>query len=419
MRQLPFHASLCFALLSGALPALAGDSWTQFRGPGQQSWSDAHGLPITWSETEHIKWKTDLPGAGWSSPVVDDGKIWLTTALDDGHSLHALCLDLATGKVLIDTEVLHVEAPPPKHERNSYASPTPTIAGGRVYVNFGVMGTAALDAATGRKLWENFDLKVDVQNAAGGSPKLYKDKLLIACDGMDEQYGAALDASTGKLLWKVQRSAIPKLQSKPPDMRKAYGSPALISIDGHEESVVAGAERLYGEDPETGAELWHLDIPGFSNVGMPAWDGKILTFSTGFSKPELWGIRMGDCKGDITPTHILWKSKAAAPNQSSPLLVNGRVYTVNDSGIASCLNAESGSEIWKHRLATDFAASPLYADGRIYFFDAKGACNVVAPEDTYHELAENKLDAGCMASPAVVGKALIVRTKTSLYRIEE
>ncbi len=409
-----FFIATLFAYRAGA-----GESWPQFRGPGQQGWSDAVEAPLTWSETENIKWKTELPGQGWSSPVVADGRIWATAALDAGHSLHALCVDEATGKLLHDVEVFHVDNPPPKHDRNSYASPTPIIDDGSVFVHFGSMGTAALESKTGAKIWENRDLKVDFQNGAGGSPALYKGKLLLSCDGMDHQYGVALDAGTGKIVWKTERSAIPRLMTRPEDMRKAYGTPVIVTEKGRVECVTTAAERIYSYDPETGKELWFVDIPGFSNVPLPAWNPAIMVFSTGFQKPEMWGMRLDGPLGDRTASSVLWKAKVGAPAQSSPLLIKDRVYMVSDSGIASCLDAMKGTIVWKQRIGSDFSASPLFLAGRIYFFDTAGLCTVVEPADTYRELAKNQLDAGFMASAAVVGKSLILRTKSAMYRVEE
>jgi outer membrane protein assembly factor BamB len=405
------------SFFAGAL-VQAEDAWPQFRGPTQQGLSSAHGLPLTWSETEHVKWKTEIPGEGWSSPVVAHGQIWMTTALEDGHSLHAVCVDFATGKIVHDTEVFHSDVVPEKHARNSYASPTPIIGEDRVFVHFGSMGTAALDLKSGAKLWENRELKVEFQNGAGGSPLLYKNRLLIACDGMDFQYEVALDVETGRIVWKTERSAIPKLQNKPADMRKAYPTPVLIKRAGHDETITVAAERVYSYDPATGKELWYVDIPGFSNVPLPVWNESLLVFATGFGKPQLWGMRLAGARGDAT-ANVAWKLSSGAPAEPSPLLVDGRVYTVSDSGIALCVEAASGRQVWKERIGSDFAASPVLVDGRIYFCDTAGTTIVIAPSDAYTELARNRLEAGFMASPAIVGKSFILRTKKALYRIEE
>jgi outer membrane protein assembly factor BamB len=407
------------SLFLASAPRLAADAWPQFRGPAQQGHSDAKGVPLTWSETERVKWKTALPGEGWSSPVVADGQVWMTTALDEGRSLRALCADLATGKLIHDIEVFRPTSIPPKHRRNSYASPTPILADGRVYVHFGSMGTAALDARTGRKLWENHELVIDHQNGPGGSPLLFKDKLLIACDGIDAQFEAALDIRTGQVAWKTERSAIPELAKLPPDMRKAYGTPTLFTIDGKPQTLTTASNRLYALDPETGREIWHADYPrGFSNVPLPVSDGRVLVVSTGFMKPEMWAFRVGGMRGDVSSSHLLWKQKAGAPDQSSPVLVDGRLYMVSSGGIASCLDAQTGEILWKERIGSDFAASPVHVDRRIYFCGCDGVTTVIEPGPTFKVLAKNQIESGFMASPAVVGRAFILRTRTHLYRIE-
>lgn len=413
------HRLACLLAFGGLLPeaARAADSWPQFLGPASGH-TAAKGLPLTWSETEHVKWKTPLPGEGWSSPVVANGQIWMTTALDNGASLHALCCDLATGALLIDVEVFKNAVVPPKHDRNSYASPSPILDGDRLYVHFGSMGTACLSTKDGHKLWENRDYVVDHQNGPGGSPCLYGDKLLLAFDGRDFQYEVALNKTTGQLAWKTERSAIPKLQTVPPDLRKAYGTPVVLQIDGRPQTLCTAAERLYSYDPENGQELWTVDYPGFSNVPLPVTDGRMLVVCTGFMKPEIWGIRLGGAQGDATASHVVWRQRTAVPDQSTPVIVGSRLYMVNSGGIASCLNIATGETLWKERIGSDFAASPLAADGRIYFCDARGKTTVIAPGDTFQVLAENPLADGCMASPAVIGRALILRTKTSLYRIE-
>ena len=408
----------CLPLVA-VLTADGGDSWTQFRGPNQNGVSDAAELPLKWSETESVRWKTPIPGQGWSSPLVANGQIWMTTSQDEGRSLRAVCVDFETGKITRDVEVFKNENPPPKHNRNTYASPTGVIDGDRLFVHFGSMGTACLETTSGSVRWENRDLRVDHQNGPGGSLAGWKDKLLMACDGMDVQYEVALDKLTGKIAWKTPRSALPELMQLPADMRKAYGTPVLLPVDGKVQSLTTASNRLYAFDPDTGKEIWHFNYPrGFSNVPLPVSDGKVMVVSTGFMKPILLGIKVGGAKGDATQSHLLWKQPAGAPDQCSPIIVKDRVYVTTSGGILSCLNLQSGQIVWKERVGSDFAASPIYAAGRLYFFAAAGPCTVIEPGDTFKKLAENTLDDGCMASPAVVGKSLIVRTKTHLYRIE-
>jgi outer membrane protein assembly factor BamB len=408
--------ALLLVMIAGVVSA--AESWPQMRGPTQQGVAVASGLPLTWSENERVTWKTPIAGQGWSSPVVGEGAVFLTSALDEGRALHAYRIDLASGAVVWDVTVFTNESVPAKHARNSHASPTPVLADGRLFVHFGTMGTACLDAASGRIVWTNRELTVNHAVGAGGSPVLYRDKLLITCDGIDAQYGVALDATTGRIAWKRERSAVERLAKVIPDSRKCFSTPLIVPVEGRDQLIVNGAERLYAQDPLTGEDLWHVDFTGYSNATMPVSDGRMLVFNTAFNTSSLWGVRLGGARGDATASHVVWKVKFPALSQSSPLLIDGRVYVVNDSGILLCLDLATGEQVYKERIGADFAASPVVADGRLYFFDARGKTTVVQPGATFTVLATNTLDDGCMASPAVVGKSFIVRTKSSLYRIE-
>lgn len=343
----------------------------------------------------------------------------MTTATDEGKSLRAVCVDLESGKVLHDVEVFSNEVVAPKHRRNSYASPTGILEGDRLYVHFGAFGTAALDAKTGRKLWENRTLVVDHQNGPGGSLAMHGNLLLAACDGMDLQYEVALDKQTGKEVWRSERSAKEFLDTLAPDRRKAYGTPFVTEIEGKSVSLTTASTRLVALDPMTGKEQWHIKYGlGFSNVPIPVREGDLGVICTGFMKPEVWGIRLVGAQGDVSETHVLWKQKTGAPDQTSPLLVDGRVYMVSSGGIASCLSGKDGEILWKERIGSDFAASPLLAGGLIYFSDTKGVTTVIKPGDTLNVVAKNELASGCMASIAVAGHAFVIRTKEALYRID-
>jgi outer membrane protein assembly factor BamB len=397
----------------------SGEAWPQFLGPGRNNVvTDAPGLPTGW-DAGRVKWKVGIPGEGWSSPLVADGMIWMTTATDEGRSLRAVAVDYGTGAVVKDVEVFRLEAAPTKHKRNSHASPTGILSGGRFYVHFGTNGTAALDAKTGSVIWKQTDLKVDHQNGPGGSLTEYGDLLLVPVDGMDVQYEVALEKATGKVAWKSERSAQPFLKTLAPDRRKAYGTPVVMKTSDGVVSLTTASTRLYALDPATGVEKWHLNYgTGFSNVPLPVSDGKTLVICTGFMKPEVWGVKLEGAKGDVTESHVIWKQKGQAPDQTTPVISKGMVFMVSSGGIASCLDLETGDLKWRERIGSDFAASPLVANGLVYFWDAQGNATVVKASPTYEVVSKSTLGDGFMASPAVVGNTLILRTKTELYRVE-
>jgi outer membrane protein assembly factor BamB len=392
------------------------DNWPEFRGPHGNGHADALGLPIRWSETEHIKWKTFIHDKGWSSPVIWGNQVWLTTATEDGKQLFALCLDRETGKILHDRKLFEVAKPGFCPPHNSYASPTPVIEAGRVYVHFGSYGTACLDTATGQTIWARRDLPCDHFRAPGSSPILYGDLLFISFDGFDQQYVVALDKTTGQTRWKRPRNLDYGTDSG--DLKKAFSTPALISVGGTTQLVSPSAVATLAYDPASGRELWKVYHGGMNAAARPVFGQGLVFVSTGEVVPfRLLAIRP-DGQGDITKSHVAWKQNRGIPARSSLLLVDDLLYMANENGVASCLEARTGQVVWQQRLEGEYDASPVYADGHIYFFNDRGTSHVLQPGREPKILARNRLDEGCRASPAVAGKALYVRTKTHLYRIE-
>lgn len=403
----PFWRAGWLALLGilGGLTAPA--EWTQFRGPSGQGQSAASGLPLKWSESEHIAWKTAVPGEGWSSPVISGGQIWLTAATERGTSLRAVALDQETGRILHDVEVFRVTAPPGIHEKNNYASPTPILESGRVYVHFGTLGTAALNRS-GEVIWKTQQLRYAHGHGAGGSPALAGDLLVISCDGTDQQYVVALDKNTGEIRWKTARNGA----------AMAYTTPLVIPR-GKGRQVVSPAGRLAASyDLESGQELWSLDYEGFSGVPRPVFAHGLVYITTGFYNPVLMAIRP-DGSGNVTKTHVAWQWGRGVPLTPSPLVEGGEIYMVSDNGIVSCLDAKTGQELWRQRLGGTFSASPVSADGRIYFLNERGEVTVIRAGRTFESLAVNRLDGSTLASLAIEGRAIYLRTDSHLYRIEE
>ncbi len=383
------------------------EDWPQFRGPTGQGHSTETGLPTEWSESHNIIWKTEVVGSGWSSPVVADGRIWLTTAVEAGGvSLRVLAFDVDTGKEVANREVFRLEDAKLLNPKNSHASPTPIVEADSIYVHFGADGTAALTTA-GEVLWQT-RLPYRSQHGNGGSATLYKDLLIVSCDGSDTAFVAALDKRTGEIRWKTPRRH---------PIAQAYSTPLVIEVAGKDQVVSVGAFRVTGYDPASGEEIWRVGYrDGFSNVPRPVYGQGLVYIATGFQIPTLLAIRP-DGEGDTTKTHVAWTLKRGAPHTPSPLLVGKELYVVSDMGIATCLDAKTGETHWQHRLGGNYSASPVYAEGRIYFQSEAGATMVIEPGTTFRQLAKNELDDVTLASMAVSQASIFIRSRAHLYRI--
>lgn len=403
-----------FALLLAVSFALRAD-WPEFRGPnGQGTAAEAKGLPVEWSESKNIGWKTPVPGKGWSSPVIAGGTIWLTTATEipgnsAGRSLRLLAFDEATGKPKRDIGLFDIENPGSQHAKNSFASPTPILDAetGLVYVHFGVHGTAAVKSASGEIAWKITLPRWEHVHGAGGSPVVWKDLLIVSCDGTDTQYVVALEKATGKIRW----------QKKRPSGNMAFATPLIIEAAGKTQLVSPSAHRTISYDPATGRELWSVEYgDGFSNVPRPVFAHGFVYLCTGFYKPELLAVKP-DGEGNVTASHVAWRASRGVPLTPSPVVVGSDIYMVSDNGILSSLDAKTGKLNYQERLGGNFSASPLYADGRIYWPSEEGDTTVIAPGREFRQLARNTVDGQIFASLAISGNALILRSSSHLYRI--
>ena len=407
------------------LPLYAAENWPQFRGPEGTGHSDARRLPLQWSESKNVVWKTPIHDRGWSSPVIYGNQIWLTSASKDGRELYVLCIDRATGKIIKDWKLFDVAKPQFAHAFNTHASPTPVIENGRVYITFGAPGTAAIDTKTFRVLWERRDIECNHFRGAGSSPIIFRNLLLMHFDGSDYQFVVALDKNTGKTVWQTKRSIDFQdldQNGKPAaegDLRKAFSTPHVARINGRWEMISLGAKAAYSYDPMTGKELWRVEERGQHSASTrPIVTDDLIFFPTGFSAGQLYAVRTGG-KGLLTDSHVAWKVKRGVPNKPSLLLVDGLIYMIGDTGIASCLDAKTGEQVWQQRIGGEYSSSPVYADGRLWFFAEDGKTTVLKPGRVFEQVAENRLDDGFLASPAIAGKAFYLRTRTHLYRIEE
>jgi len=407
---------LCFLSLAAmGIGVGGGDRWPQFRGPLGNGHADAPDVPLTWSETNHVVWKTAVHGSGWSSPVVWDGQVWVTTADEDGRQMFAVCADLSSGRIVHDIRVFETENPEHVASVNSYASPTPVVAAGRLFVHYGTYGTACLDTRDGRILWARRDLRCDHHEGPGSSPILHDNLLVFHVDGRDVQYVAALDASTGRTVWKTPRSV--DFSQVRENCRKAFCTPVVLEAAGRLQMLSPGAKAVMAYDPRTGLELWKIRYDGWSVTPRPVHDGRHAFVITDYDRPQLWAVRL-DGEGDVTGSHVAWKRDRDMPATASLLLIDGLLYMANHQGDALCIEASTGEILWRGRLGGKHSASPVYAAGRIYFLSEKGVCTVIAPGRQFRVLAENRIEGRWMATPAVAGQSFLMRSQSHLYRIE-
>jgi outer membrane protein assembly factor BamB len=411
---------------------MAQADWPEFRGPWGNGRASAPsdtkpiGLPLHWSETNNVRWKTEIPHRGWSTPVVMDGQVWLTTATLEGHDFFAISVDSDTGRIRFNKKVFHSDNPEPLGNwasMNCYATPSPVIEPGRVYVHFGRFGTACLDTGTGEVLWQRTDLQCRHYRGPASSLVSFGNLLILTMDGVDVQYHVALDKKTGQTVWKTNRSVawndenVPGPMARDGDQRKAHSTPLIVTTAGKPLMLSAGAKAAYGYDPRTGRELWKVQYNDWSTAPRPVFDRGLAYFVTGLAMQQLLAVKT-DGQGDITDTGVVWKFKAHVGIYASPLLVDGLIYTAAEENYVTCLEAATGQVVWTGRIGGKHAASPIYADGRLYFFNQQGTTTVLKPGRTFEVLATNTLADGFMASPAVSGKAFFLRTRTHLYRIE-
>ncbi|KAB2653192.1 MAG: PQQ-binding-like beta-propeller repeat protein [Verrucomicrobia bacterium] len=388
--------------------------WPEFRGPTGQGHSSATDVPIRWSATENVAWKAAIPGGGWSSPVLVNGRVYLTSAISAAGvkdlKLTAICLDARDGKLLWSTNVFSPEDGSSLHRKNSYASPTPLVRGGRLYVHFGHLGTACLDL-NGQVLWRQTSITYPSMHGNGGSPLLAGDRLIFSCDGITNPAVVALDRHTGKVQWKTPRDndSVPK--------KFSFSTPLLITNAGREELISPGAGATYAYDPTTGRPLWKVSTgTGFSVVPRPVFAHGLLFVNTDYDFPKLFAIRPGG-EGDVTSTHLAWQTGRGAPSTPSALVVGSELYFVSDAGIATCADAKTGQVHWNERLGGGFSASPVFAAGHIYFQNEEGVGYVLKAGKTFEQIAKNELGERTLASYAVDDGTLFIRGAEHLFRI--
>lgn len=411
------HVTLLLIAALGVSQRLAADQhWNEFRGAHGDGQARTDRFPLEWNESNNVRWKTAIRGKAWSSPVVWGDRIWMTSATEDGTRLYAICVDADTGRIVHDITVFEIEDPMFCFPFNSYASPTPVVQQDRLWVHYGSAGTACLDTTTGQILWTRQDLPCDHHRGPGSSPIVFGDLVFINFDGYDVQYVVALDKHTGRTVWRQDRNI--DYDTHDGDLKKAYGTPTVVEHEGRLQLISPAAMATISYDPLTGDQLWKVYHGGYNTAPRPLYTHGMVIINPQ-NGLRLLAVRP-DGHGDVTDTHIVWSYGRSTSTRPSQLVVDDHLYMVSDMGIVTCLDVLTGDLVWVERMGGRHTASPIYAAGRIYMFDEEDTTRVIqATPEGFRLLAENTLEDGCMASPAVLDDALILRTKTHLYRIQE
>lgn len=393
-----------------ALCVVFPGDWPQFRGPNSDGHADGPATPIDWSETNNLAWKTPIPGLGWSSPVIADGKVFVTTGVvrDNGLSLRALAIDARTGSIVWDREVRAVSKVPEIHLKNSHASPTPIVRDGSVFVHFGALGMARLAVSDGALEWTCTELDYPPVHGSGGSPALHDGLLVVVCDGSKNPFVAAVDAKTGRVAWRHSRSVEARISH-------SFATPAVAIIDGKAQVMAPGPNHFAAYDLSSGEELWRVLAPGWSVVPQPALGHGLVIYNHDYDHPELMAVKLGG-KGDVTDSHVVWRIKRGAPSTPSPLLVGEELYFVSDNGVASCVNAKTGERHWMERLGGNYSASPIFANDRVLFLNETGVATWVKTGTEFVVLGRNEVSGRTFATPAFSNGAMYLRTDEHLYK---
>lgn len=407
---------------SGALLAQE-ENWTHFRGSDLSGISSTKKAPLSWSDSTGFKWKTMIHGKGWSSPVISGNQIWLTTADPAGNELYAVCVDFNTGKVTHDIKVFTPIKPEGKHQINTYATPTPALEKGFVYVHFGSYGTACIRTSDGKIIWTRTDLKCRHVQGPASSPVIYGDLLILHYEGTDVRFITALDKKSGETVWRTDRPEEPYLPL-PEIGKKAYVTPLIMSVKGRDLLISNGSAACIAYEPLTGKEVWRVVRGAESTVSMPfAWNG-ILYFYSGFmvdadqtNFSEIVAVNP-EGEGDITSSGVLWKKRVERLQLLTPVVIDGLIYTVDTKNIMTCIDASDGKDVWTYRMRANHNASPVYAAGNIYFFSIRGEATIIKPGRQMFIVAQNQLSAETWATPAFLRNSMIIRTDTYLARVE-
>ncbi len=412
-----------FALYVSNSFSQTSNNWTHFRGSNMDGNASVEKAPVYWNDSVNVVWKVPVKGLGWSSPVVFGNQIWLTSAAKDGKEFYTLCYEFSSGKLLDEKTIFTAEDPQRIHGTNSYATPTPCIEEGFVYVHYGNFGTACINTNNFEVVWKREDMPCEHMQGPASSLILHKDLLIVHLEGTEDPYVAALSKKTGKTIWKSIR---PKEIYDPlePVFRKSYQTPIVINVNGTEQLISNSSFMCFAHNVNTGEVIWTITYKDDSTVSQPLYYDGLVYVNSGWlfedNKP-FWTRQYAvdpTGKGDVTQTHVKWTYEDEVPQIPTPVIVDGKMYFVHDRGMVTCLDAKTGKVIWKQELKGNFNSSPIYAAGNIYFFNVKGDCTIIKPGDKFQLVAENAIGETMKAVPAFINGKMVLRTEKFLYLIK-
>lgn len=421
IRILFFLAIITFQLLFSCQSKK--QNWTHFRGSNMDGHANVESAPLSWTNTENVVWRIPVKGLGWSSPVVFENQIWVTSAAKDGSEFYTFCFDFETGNLLDEKTIFTAKDPQRIHGTNSYATPTPCIEEGFVYVHYGGFGTACINTTNFKEVWKREDMPCKHMQGPASSVILHKDKLIVHLEGTEDPYVAALDKKTGETIWKSIRPA-ELYDPLEPVYRKSYQTPIVIEVDGKELLISNAALKCFAHDIHTGEVIWTVHYGDDSTVSQPLFYDGLVYVNSGWlfedNKP-FWTRQYAVDpigKGDVTKSHIKWTYEDEVPQIPTPVIVDGKMFMVHDRGMVTCLDAKTGTVVWKHELNGNFNSSPIYAARNIYFINVKGVCTIIKPGDSFQLIAENDINETVKAVPAFIGDKMLLRTDKFLYLIQ-
>jgi outer membrane protein assembly factor BamB len=432
MKFIPLLSALAFSTALLAQPATTPVFWPDRQGPtrdGIVPEAEASKLPLEWDEAsgKGIAWKTALEGLGHASPVIGGDVVWFTAATEDGKRMYLYGISRHDGKILHHKEVFTNEIVEELgNPVNNYAAPSPVLEEDALYVHFGTYGTARIDPKSAKVVWERRDINVRHFRGPGSTPVLFENLLILTFDGIDQQFTIALDKTSGKTVWKTPRTTdygdldATGKPTRDGDLRKAYGTPALMKVGDSTQLISVGSRAAFGYDARTGSEIWTIKHTEFNASARPLSHGDTAYINTGSERSHLLALKLdANAKGDLTASpRILWERDKRNAVLSSPLLLNGYMFQATGAAVGVCSDLKTGEDIWNERISPGkFIASPLGTKERIYWASDTGDVTVVAASPEFKVLARNKLEAGVTASPAVADGAIFFRTKTHLVKI--